>query len=104
MVIIPRLLLSIAAVAPTNGVAAFAFGTRLTGNVIKRAHRMNSSNTSTSTCLTATTGKEICETTMTEQGKSSILCTVPEIDSKSSLWSDVAINAAKQFTISQRQK
>ena len=47
---------------------------------------------------------EICETTVTDEGKAEVLCTVSNEDDRSSLWSDVAINAAKQFTISQRQK
>jgi len=47
---------------------------------------------------------EICETTISSGGKAEVLCTVSNEDDRSSLWSDVAINAAKQFTISQRQK
>jgi len=42
--------------------------------------------------------EEICETASTDQG------TVSDQENIPSLWSDVAINAAKQFTISQRQK
>ena len=50
--------------------------------------------------------KEICETQIAPTtGQASILCTISNKDSpRSSLWSDVAINAAKQFTITQRQK
>lgn len=57
----------------------------------------------TSATVTAAAGKEICETTIT-QDKAEVLCTVSDNDDRSSLWSDVAITAAKQFTISQRQK
>ena len=52
----------------------------------------------------ASANKEICETTVTDQGKAEVLCTVSDKDDRSSLWSDVAIKAAQQFTISQRQK
>ena len=63
-----------------------------------------------SRALTTTTHaaapKEICETQIAPTtGQASILCTVSNKESpRSSLWSDVAINAAKQFTITQRQK
>ncbi|KAL7542038.1 hypothetical protein ACHAXR_011462 [Thalassiosira sp. AJA248-18] len=52
----------------------------------------------------AAAGKEICETTITDRGTAEVLCTVSNEEDKSSLWSDVAINAAKQFTITQRKK
>ena len=48
--------------------------------------------------------KEICETTITDNGKAEVLCTISNEDDRSSLWSDVAIKAAKQFTITQRKK
>ncbi|KAL7533498.1 hypothetical protein ACHAWF_004517 [Thalassiosira exigua] len=49
-------------------------------------------------------GKEICETTVTDRGTAEVLCTVSNEDDRSSLWSDVAIEAARQFTITQRRK
>lgn len=56
------------------------------------------------TAVTAAAAKEICETTITDNGKAEVLCTVSNEDDRSSLWSDVAIKAAKQFTITQRKK
>ena len=53
---------------------------------------------------TAAAAKEICETTITDTGKAEVLCTISNEDDRSSLWSDVAIKAAKQFTITQRKK
>jgi hypothetical protein len=56
------------------------------------------------TAVTAAAAKEICETTITDNGKAEVLCTISNEDDRSSLWSDVAIKAAKQFTITQRKK
>ena len=53
--------------------------------------------------VSSSASKEICETTI-DKGKAEVLCTVTDEDNRSSLWSEVAINAAKQFTISQRRK
>ena len=63
-------------------------------------------STTTSKTTHAAAPKEICETQIAPTtGQASILCTISNKDSpRSSLWSDVAINAAKQFTITQRQK
>ena len=55
------------------------------------------------TSAICTAAKEICETTISD-GKAEVLCTISNEDDRTSLWSDVAINAAKQFTITQRQK
>ena len=57
-----------------------------------------------STTAVTAAAKEICETTITDNGKAEVLCTISNEDDRSSLWSDVAINAAKQFTITQRKK
>ena len=61
---------------------------------------------STTTTTTTSAAKEICETQITSTGTAEVLCTISnEEDSpRSSLWSEVAINAAKQFTITQRKK
>lgn len=56
------------------------------------------------TAVTAAVAKEICETTITDDGKAEVQCTISNEDDRSSLWSDVAIKAAKQFTITQRKK
>lgn len=55
------------------------------------------------TTTSAAAEKEICETKITK-GKAEVLCTVSDDEKRSSLWSDVAVTAAKQFTITQRQK
>mmetsp|Transcript_26475 Transcript_26475/g.54191 ORF Transcript_26475/g.54191 Transcript_26475/m.54191 type:complete len:381 (+) Transcript_26475:83-1225(+) len=60
--------------------------------------RLHSSSSAT------TPQKEICETTVTDDGKAQVLCTISNDDDRASLWSEVAIKAAKQFTISQREK
>lgn len=60
----------------------------------------SSRHSATSICIAA---KEICETTISD-GKAEVLCTISNEADRSSLWSEVAINAAKQFTITQRQK
>ena len=66
---------------------------------------MSRAASSTKIPAAAAAPKEICETQITPTtGQASILCTVSDKESRSSLWSDVAINAAKQFTITQRQK
>ena len=54
------------------------------------------------TSLSSTTS-EICETTV-NGNNAEILCTVANEEDRSSLWSQVAIDAAKKFTITQRQK
>ena len=61
---------------------------------------------SSTTTTTTSAAKEICETQITSTGTAEVLCTISnEEDSpRSSLWSEVAINAAKQFTITQRKK
>ncbi|KAK1740234.1 hypothetical protein QTG54_009184 [Skeletonema marinoi] len=59
---------------------------------------------STTTTTTTSAAKEICETQITSTGTAEVLCTISNEDSRSSLWSEVAINAAKQFTITQRKK
>lgn len=70
-------------------------------------NNVRASSTTSTIPAAAAAPKEICETQITPTtGQASILCTVSNSgDSpRSSLWSDVAINAAKQFTITQRQK
>ena len=63
-----------------------------------------SSHRVVSTTAVTAAAKEICETTITDNGKAEVLCTISNEDDRSSLWSNVAINAAKQFTITQRKK
>ena len=83
--------MAVAAVAPIRRTAVYAFQNPL---VASRRY------STTSICIAA---KEICETTISD-GKAEVLCTISNEDDRSSLWSEVAINAAKQFTITQRQK
>ena len=93
-----RIILGIAAaVSRRTTVHAFSYKNcaRVAVLPIRRCQQTNS--------LYSASSKEICETTI-DKGKAEVLCTVADEDNRSSLWSDVAINAAKQFTISQRQK
>ncbi|KAL7500711.1 hypothetical protein ACHAWT_008695 [Skeletonema menzelii] len=64
----------------------------------------NNRAASSTTPTASASNTEICETQITPTGKAEVLCTISTKDSRSSLWSEVAINAAKQFTITQRKK
>jgi len=101
------MVLGIAAVVTPRGSIALVFSPLQTYNrysVLATASRPATTRSSTATAAAGAAGKEICETTITDQGTAEVLCTVSNEDDRSSLWSDVAINAAKQFTITQRKK
>ncbi|KAL7472923.1 hypothetical protein ACHAXS_013305 [Conticribra weissflogii] len=93
-------------------VSSFAFTTSPTvatilgsSNNKSKNSRLTPDNTRLHSSSSATSSqKEICETTITDDGKAQVLCTVSNDNYRTSLWSEVAIKAAKQFTISQRKK
>eukprot|EP00579_Thalassiosira_antarctica_P026056 CAMPEP_0202015638 /NCGR_PEP_ID=MMETSP0905-20130828/32479_1 /ASSEMBLY_ACC=CAM_ASM_000554 /TAXON_ID=420261 /ORGANISM="Thalassiosira antarctica, Strain CCMP982" /LENGTH=375 /DNA_ID=CAMNT_0048575837 /DNA_START=1 /DNA_END=1128 /DNA_ORIENTATION=- len=102
----PRIILGIAAaLAPRQAIVTLAFLPPRTFHIGATTSRSASATTSSTAAAAATAaGKEICETTITDQGKAEVLCNTSNEDERSSLWSDVAIHAAKQFTITQRKK
>jgi len=97
-------------VSRRSAVCAFSYYSRSSSRRYSAGISLSSSSTKEIVSSETTIGKlsastnEICETTISSDGKAEVLCTVSNEDDRSSLWSDVAINAAKQFTISQRQK
>lgn len=108
--LLPRIVvcgIAAAALVPGWVANALAFSPRPNAfrrpGTIGRSSAASAARSSNSSSLSAG-GKEICETAVTPEGTAEVLCTISSDDSRSSLWSDVAINAARQFTITQRQK